>query len=146
MKLSWGHGIAATYILFALCMIAFVIKASQQNNELVSGDYYEQAVNYQKIINGKMNAGLPGAGVTIKYISNTQSLKINFENAWTGNCNLFFYKPDNGSMDFEKSIAFYNDSIAIIQLEDIPSGRWKIKASWNVGSKKCYMEEIIFTR
>jgi len=146
MKLSWGHGIAATYILFALCMIAFVIKASQQNNELVSGDYYDQAVNYQTKINGKMNAGLPGAGMTIKYISNTKSLKIKSENAWSGNCNLFFYKPDNGAMDFEKTITFNNDSIAIIPLDDLFPGKWKIKATWNAGSKECYMEEIIFTR
>ena len=43
-RCHWGHGIAAVYTLFALGTASVVIFAMRQPVDLVSDDYYAQAV------------------------------------------------------------------------------------------------------
>jgi hypothetical protein len=74
-KFSWGYGIAAAYILFALSMIAFVWVASQQKYDLVSETYYDDAVNYQEKIDATAGAMEPGKNIAVEYLQEDNKLK-----------------------------------------------------------------------
>ena len=78
MKLNWGYGIAIVYILFALSMILFVVKASRQHYDLVNDNYYKEAVNYQTKIDAGKNAALADSKLTIKYLSKENAIEIIF--------------------------------------------------------------------
>ena len=58
MKLNWGSGIALVYVIFAGSMVAFAIKASRQHYDLVTENYYTEAVNYQQEIDARHNLSL----------------------------------------------------------------------------------------
>src|ERR1041385_3197489 len=101
MKLNWGFGIAVVYTLFALSMIVFAIKASQQKYDLVSDHYYEDAVNYQQRIDAESNAA--GSGLSIEYLSTINEVKIACgEKSKNINGTLTFYKPDKAGYDFQQ--------------------------------------------
>ena len=146
MKISWGIGIASAYVVFALSMIGFVIKASQQNNDLVSSDYYEDAVNYQQRIDNRNNANHPGSGIEINYLEEENSLKIISAAGSVEGGNIFFYKPDNAAKDFEKSFSIVDDSVAYIPLQNVSSGKWKLKISWRNGEKNYYTETSVLIK
>ena len=58
MKFTWGHGIVVAlglFISFILYLI-FVFPIGKQNSELVTENYYEDELSYQKVIDAKNNA------------------------------------------------------------------------------------------
>ena len=55
MKLSWGWRIAILYSLFVLFMSTLVIASNHQHFDLVSKDYYEDEITYQKVIDAGKN-------------------------------------------------------------------------------------------
>ena len=50
MKLSWGHKIAATYLVFVAGMVFLVFKANNEKFDLVTKDYYGAELKYQEVI------------------------------------------------------------------------------------------------
>jgi len=57
-KFTWGHGIAlalACFIGFILYLI-FVFPIGKQTSDLVSDNYYQDELEYQKVIDAKKNA------------------------------------------------------------------------------------------
>ena len=48
MKLNWGTGIAAFYLLFMVVLLSFVIKSRSYDHSLVTTNYYEQDLKYQQ--------------------------------------------------------------------------------------------------
>ena len=58
MKFTWGHGIVVAlglFISFILYLI-FIFPIGKQNSELVTENYYEDELSYQKVIDAKNNA------------------------------------------------------------------------------------------
>ena len=57
-KFTWGHGIAlalACFIGFILYLI-FIFPIGKQTSDLVSDNYYQDELEYQKVIDAKKNA------------------------------------------------------------------------------------------
>ena len=57
-KLHWGHGLAIAlgcFMIFILFLI-FVFPMGKQNSEMISNNYYEEELEYQKVIDAKKNA------------------------------------------------------------------------------------------
>ena len=50
MKISWGTGIAATYIIFVLATLGMTYAMMTKNVDLVSTNYYEKEIKYQEQI------------------------------------------------------------------------------------------------
>jgi nitrogen fixation protein FixH len=145
MKLNWGFGIAIVYSVFAGLMVAFVIKASQQKNDLVSENYYEQAVKFQDKINARDNAGVHH--VTFIFDQRLQQLTLNVEGE-TKNISgtIHFYKPDDAVKDFSVDLKTDASGEQIIALPKIAHGLWKLKAEWNNGGMLCYEEQKIMVQ
>ena len=55
MKIGWGTKIAILYGGFVLFMTTLVIASSHQHFDLVSKDYYDAEIAYQKVIDAGKN-------------------------------------------------------------------------------------------
>ncbi len=59
MKIGWGWKIAGLYSVFVVLILVLVIKANNQHFDLVSKDYYDAEIGYQKVLDaGKNQASL----------------------------------------------------------------------------------------
>ncbi|MBL0053192.1 MAG: FixH family protein [Bacteroidetes bacterium] len=76
MKLNWGFGIAMVYIIFAGSMIAFVVVASRQNYDLVSENYYDDAVKYQQTIDAENNGTRKESQLDIVYVHDKNAIQL----------------------------------------------------------------------
>jgi len=56
MKFNWGMGIAIFMTCFIIFIVSFVVKSSFLNTDLYAEDYYQQELDYQDIIDAKVNA------------------------------------------------------------------------------------------
>lgn len=143
MKFNWGNGIAITYVVFALLMIGLVIKASQQNNDLVTTDYYDKAVNYQQQIDAN-NRGR-NQQISIHNNLNRNQIEIIYpEEFELTRGNITFYKPDNASLDFNVEMKPNSTNVQQLATSKMANGKWKIKLSWTHNNQAYYKEESIF--
>ncbi len=119
-------------------------KCTQQNIDLVSANYYDQEIQYQKQINRLSNSSdlqtkvavVVGIGVvTIQFPDTFENSKL------TGK--IAFFKPDNAANDFEVTLKLNEKLTQQISTEKLPSGRWNIKISYVDGVKEYYSEEKI---
>ena len=76
MKLSWGYKIMFVYLAFVAGIGFLVFKASNQEFDLVTKDYYEQELKYQQVIDQSANASKLSTPVSIE--KKEEQLKISF--------------------------------------------------------------------
>ena len=57
-KFTWGHGMALALLSFIgfILYLIFIFPIGQQKAELVTENYYEDELDYQKVIDAKNNA------------------------------------------------------------------------------------------
>jgi nitrogen fixation protein FixH len=145
MKNSWGWGIAIAYITFAGCMILFAIKASNQKNDLVATNYYDQAVDYQKKIDAGNNAVNADSKLCFEYSKEKSALEINTSGEIKSTSgSLAFYKPDKASRDFNLSFSTDVNGQQLIPLKNLAHGYWNVSATWTANNKPCFSKTKIF--
>jgi hypothetical protein len=145
MKINWGFGIAVVYTLFAAGMILFVIKASQQHYDLVSNNYYDEAVAFQKKIDVRKNGERYESNLKFQFIEEYKEIILSSAgNSINGN--LSFYKPDNASEDFIMGFSTGETGKQQIILDKLSHGNWKVDIIWKSNGMDCRQETKIFIR
>jgi nitrogen fixation protein FixH len=144
IKLNWGFGIAVAYILFAGSMVVFAVKASQQHYDLVTPDYYNDAVKYQQKIDAEKNALSSSSKLNIEFLPDIREVVLSSaaKNKRIKGT-LLFYKPDKAGFDFEIKFLLNADGSQHLPVHAIASGYWKIKASYTLDGDDCYTEKKI---
>src|SRR5262245_37524975 len=70
----WPFGIILTFVFFISGTVGLVVMACAQKNHLVSPDYYEQEIRFQKRIESSGRARKLGASIT--YDVATRQIKV----------------------------------------------------------------------
>jgi hypothetical protein len=145
MKINWGFGIAVVYILFVVGMLSLVYKASQQNNDLVTNEYYEKAINYQQQIDATHNSLDKKEYLRFSFLKNEKAIEVNYpaiSDTISGTITL--YKPDNATLDFTVEMTSGASKTQKIKSKNLVHGQWTIKANWKNNALAFYEEQKIF--
>lgn len=118
MKFNWGTGIALVYGLFALSMIAMVVRSRQYDPGLVSKDYYNLDLNYQAHLEKKQNAARLSEGPQVQYNAAEQAIYLSFPVA---------LGPAAGTAKCFRSAAVKDDFV--VNIQPGPDGRMRIPAT-----------------
>lgn len=140
MKFHWGTGIAVVTGLFMAMILGFVIQSFQHDTELVSDDYYAQELAYQTRIDQKANAG----DIDVKVSFDEQGMILVYPegaSAWKGG--VEFFRPSDKALDFSEAITLDDAGQQRIQADNLITGLWKVKFTWEEGGKSYYMEKSI---
>jgi hypothetical protein len=144
MKLSWGHKIAATYLVFVAGMVFLVFKANSEKFDLVTKDYYGAELKYQEVIDQAANATALSAPVIVE--KNGAELIIRFPSEMNNKkkeIDFYLYCPADEKRDFRKTLVV-NQAEFKQALPGVFSGLYEIKLTWITDEKKYYHEEKIF--
>jgi hypothetical protein len=142
--MNWGKRIAFTYIGFVIFMVTLAYIASKQNFDLVSEDYYEQELSYQKKIDAaanfnaethKVEFGLNDSALSILFPLVTDTKKLKGE--------IHCYKAADASSDFTLPIAVDASGKQTISRNKFNEGLFIIKLSYSVNDKPFYVEKEI---
>ncbi|MBU6942178.1 FixH family protein [Candidatus Karelsulcia muelleri] len=132
--------------LFLFVFITFNIYISfikkNINSELISNHYYEEEINYKKIIDSKKNASF----IKIKIKTSNKGIHIFFpknENYLNLDVNYFLIRYSNSCLDVRDLINTKNNYEIIIPYKKLKRGKYKMILKWILNRKEFLIEKNI---
>jgi len=143
MKLGWGWKIAILYSCFVVMMVTLVVASNRQKMDLVSKNYYEDELMFQKTLDaGKNQAGL---SKPVLIHADKDSVTIDFPDEFRSKVlsgDICFYSPANEDWDKNFKIST-NNNIVTISRKSLHDTKYTIKINCAVDGKKYYQESEI---
>jgi len=142
MKFNWGTGITLALLLFMGFILSFVYKATfnpKYDHTLVSENYYEEDVNYQKEKDAKQRAKELETQVEIQQTD--KGILFVFPTSFTtsntsGTIGLM--RLANKKLDVNTPLKLDDKHSQLIPAEKLVEGRYQLKLSW-LNADKTYM-------
>lgn len=144
MKMSWGKGIALTYIIFIAAVLILVAFSFTKEVNLVTDDYYEKEIKYEEQIEKLRNTEALSEKPLI--IISGNNIEITFPsdfNPFDIAGDIHLYRPSDNRDDKKIQINPGSNLKQIISGEDLANGLWKIKLDWEAQNKKYFFEKIV---
>ena len=143
MKLSWGWKIMIVYGGFVILILSMVIASNRQHFDLVSKDYYEEEIAYQKVIDAGKNQSCLSQPLGIH--ANDKMVVIDFPAEFKDKVlsgTVQFYSPVNSDWDRNYKITSQNNGLTIDRTA-LRNTRYTIKISCTVDGENYYQESEI---
>lgn len=138
--MNWGHKIVLAFICFAAFIGYMVVKAFQQNIDLVADDYYAQEINYQQKLNKLANTAEAGKSVIVKQRGN--KILLTFPDDEVSG-SIHFYHPSRKIFDRTFDISLTNKTQQIDRSE-LVAGSYRVNITWNSESQDFYQQSSIY--
>jgi len=137
MKMNWGTGILVLIILFFITMFVMVYIAFNQRVDLVTKNYYEKELAYQKDINMQQNELDLKNSVIIEQIPGKISItfptkEVGMEIKGEVRC----YRPADSRDDKLFAIAIDSLGQCKVPLTNMRSGLWNVIVNWEANGKE----------
>jgi nitrogen fixation protein FixH len=138
--LGWGWRIGLLYGGFVALILTLVVGSSRQHFDLVSKNYYEEEVSYQKVIDAGKNQAALSAPISIQ--ADEANVTIAFppefkEKVITGE--IKFYSPLNSKWDRDFKIEPTGNSISIPK-DKLAHTRYTVKINCTVEGNNYYQQ------
>ncbi len=143
MKFNWGYKIAAFYIVFVAGIMYMVVRASQQNIDLVTPDYYAQELKYQDRIDESNRAA--ALSEQVQFSVEHHVLTIRFPSQFDGKTitgNVLLYCPANKDNDINRTISISNNTMNMT-IPEKNTGMHELQVSWEVDGVKYYFSKSL---
>ena len=139
--MNWGNSIFLAFVLFAAFILYMVVKAFDQNIDLVATDYYAQELNYQQKLDQKKNLETLDKRVAVKMESN--SMILHFPTSQSEG-EIHLYHTSRSS--FDQKIAISTDIMnqQAIDKESLVSGNYRLNITWKSENTAYFQQEKIF--
>ncbi len=143
--MNWGWKLAIGSALFMTMIIYFVAKSFQNETHLVSKDYYEEELNFQKKMNATKNARDLKLKKEITFDIEGEQIRILYPNLFVGNGSegeILFYKPMNAHHDrtFKCDLT---KAEQVIAKNNLKPGRYFARTNLKKGDKEYFFEQRI---
>jgi len=144
MRISWGYKISIVYSLFAVGILFLAYKASRQNFDLVTENYYDAELKYQDVIDQKSNVAVLSEPPKISHTLTTVRVELpkEFSNMPVQG-EIYLYRPSDAGKDIRRNFATGNGYYQLDLGKDL-SGAYELKLSWEAGGKRFYHEKRLF--
>jgi nitrogen fixation protein FixH len=145
MKLNWGTGIAIFYVVFAAATTGFVVFAMDQKVDLVSEDYYQQALEHDGRMEAVANAASLGGAFRLELRDHAHTLRLTWAAARpdSGNGTIKLYRPSDSAAD--RSFPIDVDAVGQqdVALEAVSAGHWIVQVQWRSNGRTYYVQQSV---
>jgi hypothetical protein len=143
--MSWGWKIAIGYSAFVVFILFMVFKATQENFELVTPDYYSQELAFQNQIDRSINARDSGEIINLSYKDNGLLVSYpGFTKYQIVKGTVSFFRPSNGELDRTFDWEMNQEGNMFIPGEKFQKGQYLFRAEWEADGKEFYLEKPFF--
>ncbi len=145
--LEWPIGIAVVLLLFLSFLIGALVVLSGEQFDLVTKDYYEKGLAYQQRIDAiRRTQEIPDA---LRIIPDKKQnvLVFRFAPQFQGkplSGKIYFYRPSNARQDKQVDLPASLTDDFVVPTEQLPKGKWRIKAEWQVDGQTYYYETVLY--
>lgn len=138
--MNWGNRIVVAFVCFAAFIGYMVVRAFQEDFDLVAEDYYAKEIAYQDKLDKLSNASKDEKTVSI--VQTAQAITLTFTDKAKGE--IQFYHPSRKLFDRSFDIALNNGLQQSIDKEDLVPGNYRINISWKVDGKEYLQQSSIY--
>lgn len=145
-ELRWPLGIAGVLGLFILFLVATVFFSRTLPLNLVSNDYYENALNYQQKLDLIQRTRENAAAFSIDYQAGAALLTLSnprHDPARAVSGKISFYRPSDAGQDFMLSLALDENGRQQVSTADLTRGPWNLMIHWQVDADEYYQETML---
>lgn len=140
-KFNWGWRIALVYSLFVVGTLGMVAIAMSTKVDLVSDNYYQNAVNYQQSIDRQSNA----QSAIVETRQENQILVIGLtQRIDRGTITMF--RPSSTTEDFTTAMKLDNHNEQFLDISNLNRGLWIVKMEWSADGKNFQQDKRFFLR
>ena len=146
LRINWGIAMAVVYTVFATGTVGVVILAATRHADLVSNDYYERSITFDRAIAAAARGR--DSGVTLEVeTAPAPRLTVTFPRhvvpAPAGTVTL--YRASAAASDQQFPLLVDPFGRAIIKLDGLAGGHWTASVAWSAGGKDYSLEKEIVT-
>lgn len=144
--MSWGYKILIVIIVFVSGILFLVYKSSSKKVDLVTTDYYDKELVYQKTIDARNN--VYGLKDTVRYSVNNDQLTINFPNDFAGeeiNGDATLYFPSDETKDIVHKFSVLNESV-MVPINAGAKKEFDLQLTWQTEGKNYYFEKRLIIK
>lgn len=140
--MNWGKSIILVFVLFAGFIGTMVYRMTRQRVDLVSENYYQDAITFQQHIDRVANARI-NSSVTMIYQSDHQQVVFVLPTDLRKG-EITFYRPGDRQQDFRVNIPTEHPIRQVVPTKSLAKGNWRVQFTWSDGQREYYKEEQIF--
>jgi hypothetical protein len=142
MNISWSYRITFLYLGFVGIIVSLVVISSRNGEELVAKDYYAQELKYQDRLDAIANE--KGLTQSISHSVSGEGITLTLPEGLTKvTGEVYLFCPSDSKKDIRFPLEFDASGKQIIKRSGIIPGAYKMKLSWNDGTKDYFREEVI---
>lgn len=144
---NWGTKLALTYGCFAAGTLTMVGISLTQRTDLVTPDYYAQAVRHDDRTTALVNTAALGTTFTIASMEDDGLLVTWPHQPDSGT--VVLYRPSNADADRSLALAATSAGTGAqqrIALGDLQTGLWRIQITWTWQGRPYYAERDVVVR
>lgn len=143
VRLNWGFAVAAFYSVFALSTVGFVVFAMGRRVDLVSADYYAQALAHDRHVQAVANADALGQAVAAAVDGGHVLITLPPSMATHMRGTATLYRAADAGADRTVSLIPDADGRQAIPLAGLAAGRWQLQLTWSADGRDYYVERDI---
>lgn len=136
----WGTKVALVYGLFATGTLTMVAIAMNQRVDLVSPDYYAQALATDTRMAAREHAQqLDGFSIT----EDTARVVVQWPHVPDAGGAVTLYRPSDAAADRVTPVSPGTDGRQVVSLEGLTPGAWRLQISWHHDGQPFYVERLL---
>lgn len=141
----WPIAIATFFALAISFLIAFIVFAVRQREDLVSPDYYEREIRYQSQLDSINRSRSMAANPVVTFEPGQQviviTLPIGQTRGATGNIQL--YRPSDARLDRVVPLALDPAGRQRLDARQLRDGLWKIRVQWSAAGQAYFVDQPV---
>jgi nitrogen fixation protein FixH len=144
MKVHWGTGIVAGFVLFVLAILILVGISVTQTVDLVNDQYYDRGLKYQERIGSLQRTAALEENIHV--IVDGQQLTVQLPHHAAGpplTGTITLYRPSSKVQDFAAPLSPDSAGCQRIPTTHLDRGLWRIQVSWKAAGIEYYNEQPV---
>ncbi len=140
--LAWPVGIIIFMAVFMTCMIGTLVFSRTVPVNLVSEQYYQESINFQKQLESDVHARQAGQLLNFQYDPKTQQIEFKFstEVENPGALQVHFFRPSDAMADIEFRLPWDKGGYDPVRVAEMQKGFWRVRTQYLLGEDLCYQE------
>jgi hypothetical protein len=141
----WPVAIAGFFVLALLFIATFIAFALRQREDLVSADYYEREVRYQRQLDSMNRSQSLAAQPVVTFEPAQQTIVITLPVAQTRGATgrVHLYRPSDARLDRELPLVLNADGVQRLDTKTLRDGLWKVRLEWSANGQEYFLVQPV---
>ena len=142
----WPYAIIGVFAIFILGTAGLIVMASSNRMELVSGDYYEQELRFQRQLETVNRTRALGGRASVVLDASRKNLVIAVPAehvAQLAEGGIQLYRPSAAGLDRRVKLDVNREGRQLVDISAMPHGLWKVRVQWKVGVDEFFLDESV---